>query len=75
LLEVYDNAAYYTDDNDDTALLCSLMNSQTDNNATDTNTLLILDANPHAASSPNKASGRLSLHYAPSVPVAAALVR
>ena len=75
LLEAYDDAAYYTDENDDTALLCSLMNSQTDDNTADTNALLILDANPHAASSPNKASGRLPLHYAPSVAVAAALVR
>ena len=83
LLDAYDDAACFTDENDDTALLCSLVNSQTaldeatdnDNSPCDANALLILDANPMAASVPNKASGRLPLHYAPSVPVASALLR
>jgi len=79
LLEAYDDAAYYTDEYDNTALLCSLISSQTSeadgNNPVDTNTLLILGANPQAASVPKKASGRLPLHYARSVSVASALVR
>ena len=52
----------------------SLDNAET-NNPSEANTLLILDANPMAASVPNKATGRLPLHYATSVSVASALVR
>lgn len=81
LLEAYDDAACFTDENDDTVLLCSLMNGPTSlddieiKNPSKANTLLILDANPMAASVPNKATGRLPLHYATSVSVASALVR
>ena len=87
LLEAYDDAACFTDENDDTALLCSLMNTNSraslhddsdrtnNNNPSEANTLLILDANPMAASIPSKASGKLPVHFAASVSTASALVR
>ena len=45
------------------------------NNPSEANTLLILDANPMAASIPSKASGKLPVHFAASVSTASALVR
>ena len=86
LLEAYDDAACFADENDDTVLLRSLMNGRTalsDNDdeeadasgPADANALLILAANSMAASVPSGATGRLPLHHAASVSTASALVR
>ena len=80
LLDAYDDAAIYTDEDGTTALHCSIVSSTTVDDGKDeddvagTNAGIILDAYPDAASLPDKVSGRLPLHYAASVQIASALI-